>query len=85
MRAPELQIPGRGQRPDRHGPFRPLSRNYSVEPNQMNYRDTMNTEKTKHSPSDTGLPFGDLPEQTPALVFRCVHRASVVSSPVPTE
>ena len=51
---------------------------------QRSPRGPLNTGKTKHSPADIGLPIGGSHEPKSALVFRCVHRASVVSSAVST-
>ena len=61
-----------------------LNRNYSVAPILVDHRDTMDTEKTKHSLCDIGSLIGDFPEQMPPLVLLCVHRASVVLSAVAT-
>ena len=45
-----------------------LFRNYSVEPMQMNHRDTMHTEKTKNSPGGSGSLTGALVDPSPSLV-----------------
>ena len=58
------------------------SRNYLVEPILVDHRDTMNTEKTKHSLADIGSLMGDFSEQPPPQVFLCVYRASMVHSAV---
>ena len=50
----------------------------------MDHRDTMNTEKTKHSLADIRSLIGAFLEKEPALVFLCVHRVSVVLSAVAT-
>ena len=62
-----------------------LSRNHSVESNLLDHRDTMNTEKTKNSLVAQHSLIGDFLESATSSVFLCVHRVSVVFSPVPTE
>ena len=57
--------------------------NFSVGPMQMNHRDTMNTEKTPHLPAGIGSLIRDFLESLPSLLLLCVHRVSVVQSPVP--
>ena len=47
----------------------PRSRNYSGEPILVDHRDTMNTEKTKHSLADLGSLMGDFSEPTPPPFF----------------
>ena len=64
----------------RIGVFRQLSRDQSVEPIQMDHRDTMYTEKTRNSPARIGSLIGDFLDPTLSLVFLCVHRVSVVLS-----
>ena len=55
----------------------------SIQSNRfIDHSDAMNTEKTKSSLTDLDSLIGDLPALTPALVFLCVHRVSVVLTSV---